>query len=81
METSPFFLENQNRANRNISLMVYQFICTDSVCAEKEGGVFQMEVPFEAIMDEKNMAMTFCRRCGKPLHIEQRPRIKARGGE
>ncbi len=67
METASYFSENRGERDGNSLPTVYRFFCTNKACTEKLGGVFQIEIPFEAIMDEKNMAMPFCRKCGKPM--------------
>ena len=46
------------------------YICTNENCAKKEGSVFHLELPSEAV-EEKNMAILFCPRCGAELSMKQ----------
>jgi hypothetical protein len=54
--------------------MIYAYVCKDKVCAEKESAVFRLEIPSEAVMDDKNIATIFCHKCGTELMIEQIPK-------
>jgi hypothetical protein len=67
METTSCLPVMEDKGNENMSPVVYQFFCTNPACAEKEREVFRLEIPCEAILDEKNMATPFCGKCGKPL--------------
>jgi len=51
--------------------MKYIYTCNNKACAEKEGTVYQLEFALEAVIDEKNIAMIFCRKCGSGLTIKQ----------
>jgi hypothetical protein len=45
------------------------YACHNKACAEKEGAIFLLEIPLEAIMDERNVATLFCHKCGSGLTI------------
>ena len=51
--------------------MVYTYTCMDRTCAEKRGAEFRLDIPSEAVMDDQNIAMIFCQKCGAELSIEQ----------
>lgn len=51
--------------------MDYIYTCKDKTCAEKEGAVFRLDIPSEAVMDDQNIAMIFCHKCRAELSIEQ----------
>ena len=53
--------------------MIYTYTCNNKTCLKKEGAIYRLEIPSEAIMDEKNIAKLFCRKCGAGLTIEQKP--------
>lgn len=54
--------------------MIYKYACKDKDCAEKEGAVFRLEIPSEAILDDNNIATIFCPKCGAELTIEPPPK-------
>lgn len=45
-------------------MVYYVYTCKNKTCAEKEGAVFRLEIPSEAVMDENKMANIFCHKCG-----------------
>lgn len=54
--------------------MVYLYTCKNKICAEREGTVFRLEIPSEAVLDDHNLATIFCRKCGKALTNERTPK-------
>jgi hypothetical protein len=58
-------------SNQPEKIMKYIYTCNNKACAEKEGTIFQLEIPGEAVMDENNVAMLFCHRCRTGLIIKK----------
>ncbi len=45
----------------------HRFYCHSSECSGNENGLFFIDLPGEAIMDQNNIATVFCPKCGKEM--------------
>ena len=44
-----------------------RFFCQSNACSGNQEGLFFIDLPAEAIMDNNNMATIFCPKCGKEM--------------
>lgn len=44
-----------------------RFYCYNESCSDPEKGVFYIDLPGEAVMDQDNLAAIFCPKCGKEM--------------
>jgi len=45
----------------------HRFYCHNETCGNHESGLFFIDLPEEAIMDDNNLATIFCPKCGKQM--------------
>ena len=43
--------------------MEQQYKCTNTSCCEENGKEYELLIPDESIMDEKNVAVMYCPQC------------------
>ncbi len=57
----------QKRSHNN------RFYCHSEACSSEKNGLFYIDLPGEAIMDNNNMATIFCPKCGKEMKPFDQP--------
>jgi NADH pyrophosphatase NudC (nudix superfamily) len=45
----------------------HRFYCHNDACSSHDQGLFFIDLPCEAIMDNNNLATIFCPKCGKEM--------------
>ena len=50
--------------------MNVKYICKNKGCRDSAGRTYELSVPAESIMDDKNIATFFCPHCNEKLECE-----------
>lgn len=51
-------------------MMPVKYICENQTCSDRNDHVYELTVPAESILDEKNIATFFCPHCNQRLTCE-----------